>query len=78
MKKHERLGSLKVNYEVIFSGNTFEDNVADIAIIENNQTQSNFYKDIMKISRLNNGAYVENHYLKPKVKMVILAKLKLG
>ena len=57
-----------VNYEVIFSGNTFEDNAVDIAIIENNQTQSNFYKDIAKISRLNNGAHVENQLLKASAK----------
>ena len=57
-----------VNHNVTFINNSFEDNAVDIAIITNQQTQSDFYKDIAAISRQNNGAHVENQLLKASAK----------
>lgn len=49
-----------VNYEMAFSGNSFENNAVDIAIIANNQASSPYYTDIASISSANNGASVED------------------
>lgn len=57
-----------VNHVIAFSGNTFEGNAVDIAIIANNQTQSPNYTDIAAISEANNGAYVENQLTKVSAK----------
>lgn len=49
-----------VNHEIEFTGNSFENNAVDIAIIANNQTASENYSDVEAISAANNGAYVQN------------------
>ena len=62
--KNTRGWVICVNHEVSLAGNTFEGNAVDIAIIANNQLDSDYYKDIAAISAGNNGAYVENQLLR--------------
>lgn len=52
-----------VDHNAVFSDNSFADNAVDIAIIANNQTESEYYTDVAAISAANNGAYVENQLL---------------
>lgn len=52
-----------VDHNALFSDNSFADNAVDIAIIANNQTESEYYTDVAAISAANNGAYVENQLL---------------
>lgn len=57
------------NYKVVFEGNTFQNNVADIAIIPNASAQNVYTEeDAVKISKDNNGAYVDHQPLNVKIK----------
>lgn len=62
--KNTRGWVICVNHEISLSGNAFDGNAVDIAIIANNQLDSDYYTDIAAISAANNGAYVENQLLK--------------
>lgn len=66
--KNTRGWVMCVNYDATFTNNSFEGNAVDIAIIENNQTESEYFNDVAAISAANNGAYVENQLLKISAK----------
>ncbi len=57
-----------VNHAITFTGNSFEDNAVDIAIIANGQTTSENYTDVAAISAANNGAYVQNQLLETEAR----------
>lgn len=57
-----------VNHDITFTGNSFEGNAVDIAIIANGQTHSDNYTDLAAISEANNGAHVENQLIKATAK----------
>lgn len=48
------------NYRMTLEGNTFNDNVVDIAIIANAQPDMEYYNDVVSLSLSNNGAFVQN------------------